>query len=110
MGLIQRKIRICLNNFLDQTCKRGEILQKNNFLRKLSHIQLNFAFLLFWSIFWEIHRELLFLVKKVTISEKSTEIIRNFFFLTCLKIENPDENLDLFKQIFLIKPVKGDKY
>ena len=23
---------------------------------------------------------------------------------------NPEENLDLFNQLFLIKPVKGDKY
>ena len=23
---------------------------------------------------------------------------------------NPEKNLDLFKQLFLIKPVKGDKY
>ena len=26
------------------------------------------------------------------------------------KEANPEENLDLFKQLFLIKPVKGDKY
>ena len=41
-----------------------------------------YAFLLFWNIFGEIHRELFFLVK----------------------------NVDMFKQMFLIKPVKGDKY
>ena len=47
----------------------------------MSHIQLNYAFLLFWSIFGEIHRELLFLIQKLTISEKSTEILRKFVFL-----------------------------
>ena len=33
------------------------------FLLKVSNIQLNYAFLLFWSIFGEIHRKLLFLSK-----------------------------------------------
>ena len=28
----------------------------------------------------------------------------------CLKRVNPEENLDLFKKLFLIKLVKGDKY
>ena len=60
--------------------------------------------------FGEIRRELFFLDIKVTISETSTEIFREFFFLPCLKVANPEENLDLFKQLFLIKPVKGDKY
>ena len=32
------------------------------------------------------------------------------FILTCLKRENLGENLDLFNQIILIKPVKLDKY
>ena len=81
---IKRKIWICLNNFFWSNQKRGQILTKTVFLLKTSHIQLNYAFLLFWSIFWEIHRELLFLVQKVTISEKSTETLRIFFFLTSL--------------------------
>ena len=76
----------------------------------MSHILLNYAFLLFLSIFGEIHREPLFLVKKKTFSEKSTEILRIFFFYRVWKGANPEENLDLFKQMFLIKPVKGDKY
>ena len=48
---------------------------------KMSHIQLNYDSLLFWSIFGEVHWKLLFLVKKVTISERSTEILRKFVFL-----------------------------
>ena len=64
----------------------------------------------FLNIFGAIQRELLFLDIKMTISERITKILRNLFFKTCLKGENPEENLDLFKQIFLIKPVKGDKY
>ena len=48
----------------------------------MNHIQLNFAFLFFCRILGEIHRELLLPVKKVTISETSTEILRKFVFLT----------------------------
>ena len=54
----------------------------------------------------KIHRELLFLVIKLTISEKSTEVLRKLFFLKFEK-GNSQENLDLFKQLFLIKPEKG---
>ncbi len=54
----------------------------------------------------EIHRELLFLVQKVTISEKSREILRKFVFLNKFEKGNPEENLDLFEQMFLIKSVK----
>ena len=50
-----------------------------------------------------------FLVQKVTISEKSTEILGKFVFQVW-KGENPEENLDLFKQLFLIKQVKCGKY
>ena len=59
----------------------GEILIKTIFFPKVSHIQLNYAFLLFWSFFGEIDRELLFIVQKVTISVKSSEILRKFVFL-----------------------------
>ena len=63
---ILRKIWICLHkSFFDQTIKRGEILTKTVFLLKMGHIQLNYAFLLFWSIFGKIHWKLLFLVQKV---------------------------------------------
>ena len=54
--------------------------------------------------------KLFFLAIKVTISETSTEIFRKVFFVTCLKVANTGENLELFKQLFLIKPVKGVKY
>ena len=48
----------------------------------MSHILLNYAFLLFWSILGEIHRELFFLDIKVTISETSTDILKKYVFLT----------------------------
>ena len=83
-----------------------EILTKTCFLLKVSHIQLNYPFLIFSSIFVEIHKELLYLVQKVTISKKGQKYSKSLFFLTSLKMGNPEENLDLFKQLFLIKPVK----
>ena len=48
----------------------------------MSHILLNYASLLFCSIFGEIIRELFFLDIKLTISEKSTKRLRKFVFLT----------------------------
>ena len=42
----------------------GDKNKKTFFLPIVSHIELNYAFLLFWNIFREIQRELLFLVKK----------------------------------------------
>ena len=65
----------------DQTNKRDQIFIKTVFLLKMSHIQLNYAFLLFWSFFREIHWNVFFLVKKVIIYERSTEILRKFVFL-----------------------------
>ncbi len=47
----------------------------------MSHIQLNYAFLLFWSIFGEIRRELFFLVQKVNISERITEILWKYVLI-----------------------------
>ncbi len=46
----------------------------------------------------------------MSISERSTELLRIFFFLTILEKLNPEENFDLFKQMFLIKPIKYGKY
>ena len=60
----------------------------------MSHILLNYVFLLFLSIFGEIHEELFFLGIKVTIAETRTEILRMFFFLTIFDF---------------IKKVKADK-
>ena len=73
----------------------GVILIKNAFLPKVSHIQLNYVFLLFWSIFGEIHRELLFFDQKVTISERRTEILTKFVFL------NMFENGQILRKIWI---------
>ncbi len=71
----------------------------------MSHKLLNYAFLLFLSFSGDIHRELFFIDLKVNISETTTEIPRKLFFLPFLKGANPEEYLDLFKQLFLIKPL-----
>ena len=76
----------------------------------MSHKLLNYAFLLFLCFLGEIHREHFFIDIKVTMSETSTEIQDILFFLPCLKRANYEENLDLFKQLFLIKTSKVDKY
>ena len=74
----------------------------------MSHILLNYAFLLFWSNLGEIHRELFFIDIKVIIAETSTKLLRKFVFPTMFERGKPEENLNLLKQLFLIKPLKGD--
>ena len=66
----------------------------------MSHKLLMYVFLLFWSIFVEIHREVFFIDIKV-ISQKVAMIYsESLFYLPCLIGENPEENLDLFKHLF----------
>ena len=73
---------VCLNNFFWSNQLKVINVNKNCFPQIVSHIVLNYAFLLFWRIFGEIHSELLFLDIKVNISQMSTEILRKFVFLT----------------------------
>ena len=80
-GQILRKIWICFKTLFDQTSKMEKMFKKNVILLNLSHIQINYAFLLFWSILGEIHRKNLVLVKEVTFSERSIEKLRNLFNL-----------------------------
>ena len=68
------------------------------------------SFCCFEAFLVEIHRELLFLDRKLALSETATKYPESLFFLPCLKGKNSEENLDLFKQLFLIKSVKWDKY
>ena len=82
-GQILRKSRICLNLCFWLKYKKGINIYKNYvFHLKVSQILLNYASLLFWSIFGEIYWELYFLDIKVNISETRTEIVRKFVFLT----------------------------
>ena len=65
-------------------------------------------FCCFEAFLGEIHIELYFLDIKETISETSSKILTKLVFLTMFERANPEENLDLFKQLFLIKPVNGN--
>ena len=77
----------------------------------MSHIQLNYAFLLFWSVFGEIHWKIIFLVKNVTISERSSEILRKFVFLNKFEKDQIQKKIWIcYKQLFLFKTLKWDKY
>ena len=76
----------------------------------MSHIQLNYAFLLFWTILGEIHWKHLFLDQK-NYSERSSEIIRKIFFFNKFEKEQIQSKIRICcKQPFLFKAVKLDKY
>ena len=91
-----KKIWICLNNWFCSNQSKGINLTKTVFLHKVSHILLNYAFLLFWNIFGEIHRELFFLNIN-WLSLKRALKYSEIFFLTMFERGKPEENLDLFK-------------
>ncbi len=59
----------------------GEILTKTCFCPQSEPHTAKLCFSLVLSIFGEIHRYLLFLVQKVNISERSTEILRKFVLI-----------------------------
>ena len=59
----------------------------------MSHIQLNYAFLLFWSIFEEFHWKILFLVKKKNyLRKKLWNNQKVCFSQQVWKGANPEEN------------------
>ena len=80
-GKSRGKFGYFVNNPFVQSSKTEQILIKTVFLLKMSHIPPNYAFLLFCIFFGQIHCKVLFLFKKETISERSTEILRKFVFL-----------------------------
>ena len=59
----------------------GEILIKTCFSPQSEPYSAKLCFSVVLKHFWEIPRELLFLVKKVAISERCTESLRKFVFL-----------------------------
>ncbi len=63
----------------------GEISTKKIFSLQSEPHSAEIRFSVVLKQFWVIHRELLFLVKKVTTSGRSTEILRKLIFSTCLK-------------------------
>ena len=104
-GQILRKIWVCLNFFFDQISKMREILTKTCFSPQSEpHTAKLYFSVVLKHFLGNSQRTSLFLVKGALNYSES------LFFLTCLKRVNPEENLDLFKQLFLIKPAKGKKY
>ena len=73
----------------------------------MSHIQLNYAFLLFWSIFGKIHREFLFYVLNYLSQKRALKYSEMLFFLTCLKRVNPDVIWICLKNSFWSNQWKG---
>ena len=101
-GQIQKTIGICCKQLYLFKQKNVTNIKKTVCLLKMGHIPPNYTFLLFWSIFVLIDWKILFLVKKVTISERSTEKLRKFVFLEqARKGPNPEENLDFLNIFFL---------
>ena len=96
-GQFLKKICICLN-------------KKNCFSPQSWGYTAKLCLPVVLKIFGEIHRELFFLDIKVTISETSTEILWKFVFFIMFENGKFWGNLDLFKQLFLIKPVKDNNY
>ncbi len=80
--------------FFVKPMKRDKYSKKQTFfLLKIRHIQLNYTFLVLWSIFAEIDWKLLFLGQKRDYLGK--------------KLRNTH---DLIETTFFVKPVKWDKY
>ena len=107
----REKLGFVFNTLFVQSSKIGQLKTKKLFLLKMSPIELNYAFLLFFGLFGEIHRKCLFLVQKVTISEISSEILRRFVFLNKFEKGQIRKKIRICcKQTFLLKAVKLDKY
>ena len=88
------------NNFFCQTSEKGQLLTKTFFLHQMSHIQLNQAFQLFWSIFAEIDWKHHFWVKKVIISERSYYYSESCFSQPVWTGTNTEDRFDLMETPF----------
>ena len=75
------KFGLDVNNPFCKKQENGTNINKNFFFHKMRHIELNFAFLFFWSILGEIQWKLDSFIHKMTISERSSEILRKITFL-----------------------------
>ena len=71
----------------------------------MSHIQLNKAFKVIWSIFTGLLKIFSFGAKNSPLQKEA--ITQKLFFLSMFeKKVNLEENLDWWKQIFLVRPVE----
>ena len=77
----------------------------------MSHIQVNYSFVLFWNIFGEIHGNFSFESKKWLSKKEAQNYSESLFFSTSLKRVQIQKKICIFKTtVFFIKPVQKDKY
>ena len=82
----------------------GEIVTKTCFSPQCEPPTAKHSFSVFLKYFWGNLQRTSHFSQKSVITERSTEILRKFVLLFS------EGNLDLFKQLFLIKSLKGEKY
>ena len=80
-GWILCKIRICLNNCFWSNRSMGTYSNKNCFSPQSEPHTAKLCFSVLFKHFWRNSQRTSFFVKKVTITERSTEIHRKFVFL-----------------------------
>ena len=86
----------------------GEILIKTCFSPQSEPHTVKLVFSVVLKHFWGFHRELLFLVQKVIISERSSEILRKITFLNKFEKEKCQWKVWIWcKQPFLFKAENG---
>ena len=109
-GKILRIIWICLNKYFWLHQLKGIIINKTCFSPSYPHtvkLCLSVVFKHFWG---NSQRTSLFSQKSDYFRNAHWNNLKVCFSYHVWKGPNPEENLDLFKPLFLIKPVKGDKY
>ena len=107
-GQILKKIWICFKTLCDQTSKMEKIFKKTCFSPQYEPHTDKLCFSVVLKHFRGNSQKTSLLGQKVTFSKRNIEKLRNLFNLIFWKRVTPEENLDLFKQLFLTKQVKGD--
>ena len=97
---------ICLNNFLDQTSRRGQILTKTFFSPKREPHTAKQCFSVFLYHFWGNSQRTSLCLKSDYLRKEHRNTQKVCFTYEGCKGANPDEYFDFFKQMFMIKPVK----
>ena len=91
--------------FFSQTIKKEKILSKIFSPLNISHILLKKGYLVFWSILAGNWQKNSLLVQKMTISDRSLELIRKYFFHELKKGKSGGTIINNF----FVKPEKWDK-
>ena len=109
-GHVLRKIWICLNNFFLLNQKKGTNFNKNCFSPQSEPHTAKLCLSVVFKYFGENSQRTSLLVKKVTLSEMSTKIFREFVFLTMFEKMQIRRKIWICLNFFFFKPVKRDKY